>query len=615
MTNPPRIPAQLYIVPQVPVPEALKALGLEEVVAQTLSRFWPRPTDRINRYLAKEHKRLHKMAVHNPVAFWKRATFLISHSDAFLLAALRHVRPKWYEGDSFPRVIDWLWSAQRGRRAWKQARGLKTFRPIIASIQLKKPDGSSREISSPKVQARLLLYLWNYCLSMFLDRHIPDNFHGHRKGRGTPTAWADILTNMEQYDYIWEFDLKKFHDSMNHGTMFEALLKAGVPFKTAKDIINLCRAQTVLRDAEVIAQRKADPPVDPPDAEVWPIWDQLPNEEHAKYMQFRGSPQGVATSAILATWTLVHLGISKDPDFHLVSYADDGLIMSDSPFIDVWFEDALDSKNSGVFLNPTKCKWVKRAGLWEEDLQFLGLRLAADEGRVYASSRSGRNKGLYFNVGDDWLSWVKKVDLKDLVTKQSPGEAGYTTAAELDASGALTLNRLQNLPIAIARLFWAGEIHEAFSDTSPPWPGFETQALKVLFKEMFAQKIVKDRGFPLESSSFFWLILVNAMRALHGQEQARDPWTIYYKRMKNPKGGPPPPKVDTDDRRDIIHEYWTDPETGQTKLMGIADGKPAAGLRLEWPFPDSYKRNWIRERVPSFKVQYRDKWASVARAT
>lgn len=610
------------MVPVVPVPDVLKSLGLESIALSAMRTIWPKNScSKVNRYLAREQARLAKMAIHNPVAFWKRASFLISHSDAFLFAALRHVRPKWYEGDSFLRVIDWLRSAARGRQAWKSRRGLKSYHPIIAALELDKPDGSKRVISSPKVQGRLLLFLWNHFLGSFLEPRLPSNFHGHRKGYGVSSAWEDVLEAMNRYDNIWEFDLVKFHDSISQATILESLLQTGMPIKVAKDILNLCRAQTILDCAEVKRLRvKQETALDP--GEVY--LDSGPAEGNAKFMQIRGTPQGVATSGIIATWALYHIGLTTDPAYHYVGYADDGLVMSNNPDPDEWMRRTLNSPVTGISVQEAKCRWLKKDGEWLSDLQFLGLRYDPQQKRVYASSKKGLNEGLYFSVGDDWLAWMSRIDVKDLEIKESPRRKGEISPE--DKLTALSPDRLRNLPVAIARLFWPGEMLEAFSDDLPPWPFLQRDALKVLFRGMY-EPSGPYQGTN-EESSFFWHLLLTAFSHLTDKDEAREPHTRYYPRNERACWAP-----DLLAQRGVIYLYRVDPQTGKT-TMGLDIPKARPGVRGTWgskymldyreqvakspltlPRQDFYRCNWVTYRAPVLILPYRDKWATVARAT
>lgn len=607
--GPLRVPGGTFTLSatNAPIPEALASLGLESTIRESLnSRLWSHSVERVNRYLVREHKRLQKMALLDPVAFWKRATFLVAHSDAFLLASLQHVRPKWYEGDSFTRVIDWLWSAQRARLSWRNSRGVKRFRPIIASMELDKPDGTKREISSPKVQARLLIYLWNYFLAIFCK--MPENFHGHRKGKGVPTAWADILRLMDEKAYIWEYDLRKFHDSISQGLILEALLKRGVPKHTALYIIDLCRAQTVLDNEETRRRREIDNLL--LDEDERPPWDSGPKSGFSKYVEARGTPQGTSTSSLLGMIALDHLGVARNPDYHVVCYADDGLVFSDAGDPHEWFKKTINGPKSGVFLNEGKSGWVKWNGRWMKDLKFLGLRLNPQERRVYASSRSGRNEGLYFEVGADWLNWIKKVNLHDLViTKQSPGRV--TTA---DEENRLSRDRLRNLPVAIARLFWPGEIYEAFVGGSPPWPEFDKGSLKVMLRDQFAPGMTRDN-----EGSLYWDMLLNSFTLLtstHG-EQVREPHTKYYPRNEELWAG-----ADWAKERGIFYLFLVERD-GSTQLTIGGNREKQEYIRkwrresaLSWPIMDYYKRNWVNYKATPFRFRggNRDKWATAVGA-
>jgi retron-type reverse transcriptase len=51
------------------------------------------------------------------------------------------------------------------------------------------------------------------------EKHIGEHQHGFVPGRGTMTAWMDILKNVLNSKFIYETDLKGFFDNISTATI------------------------------------------------------------------------------------------------------------------------------------------------------------------------------------------------------------------------------------------------------------------------------------------------------------------------------------------------------------------------------------------------------------
>lgn len=71
---------------------------------------------------------------------------------------------------------------------------------------------------------------------MFILPGISDSQHGFQPGKGTMTAWREIISKVINSPDIYEFDLEKFFDQVNLNTILRRLGKLGAP-KTLRGYI------------------------------------------------------------------------------------------------------------------------------------------------------------------------------------------------------------------------------------------------------------------------------------------------------------------------------------------------------------------------------------------
>ena len=63
-----------------------------------------------------------------------------------------------------------------------------------------------------------------HILQLWFCDYIPFNQHGFQPGKGTGTAWSDLLTKVLPSANIYEFDLSKFFDSVNLDYLLRLLI-------------------------------------------------------------------------------------------------------------------------------------------------------------------------------------------------------------------------------------------------------------------------------------------------------------------------------------------------------------------------------------------------------
>jgi hypothetical protein len=76
--------------------------------------------------------------------------------------------------------------------------------------------------------------MYNNFLSIFLEDKILDSQHGFVSGRGTMTAWKELLPILEKFDFVLEYDLKNYFEEIVLKSVNFILHDYGVP----KDEVN-----------------------------------------------------------------------------------------------------------------------------------------------------------------------------------------------------------------------------------------------------------------------------------------------------------------------------------------------------------------------------------------
>jgi len=350
----------------------------------------------INRFALRQIKRLRAA---DDKTFWRMVGHLLKRSNVFFMLALYHVYPRWHRDLRFWEVIN---LHRKFRKISKDPQQIDYKR-----VYIPKANGKWRPLGVPKPEWRLYLHLLNQFLVLRFNDRISDNQHGFRPGRGTLTAWKEILLNHSRYRYIYEMDYKKFFDSLNQSMISETLLlhyKVPREWWTLIEKLNMSQPSLPnIRQMEEkdIENNKILIKQGIRDSYVW-LNEKWKKVGFAGNHTLYGIPQGAPTSPFLSILLLDYV-TKKDaayPDTKWVRYADDVIVMMNEP-IDL-VNDQPDDNDAPLFLKRTvlermksagieyakeKCDWVKWDGKWLKPLKFLGLEF--DGQTLKAKTRKG----------------------------------------------------------------------------------------------------------------------------------------------------------------------------------------------------------------------------------
>lgn len=108
-----------------------------------------------------------------------------------------------------------------------------------------KKDGGVRYLGIPETYWRLYLHGLQLYLQVRLSPYVHHLQHGFQKGKGIISAWWQILSEVLRSPDIYEFDLKKYFDSINLEYISTILTSMKIPVPLVELIINWTRTPAI----------------------------------------------------------------------------------------------------------------------------------------------------------------------------------------------------------------------------------------------------------------------------------------------------------------------------------------------------------------------------------
>lgn len=197
---------------------------------------------KMNRYLYYSYHRL-LMNRGNP-KYWGIAINLIRNSNVYMISCLHSVNRTFYmdkDLEDTHRLIKRLHAMRANFFLSKTLRfaeehPLKAMSHYIKFVRvyIPKTANSHRPLGVPTFAWRVYQKMWLLPLMGHTQQSIPNNFHGYLPGRGTNTAWKEILRNVIHRPNIYEVDFKGFFPSIPTDELSYFLLRSGLPLPVAK---------------------------------------------------------------------------------------------------------------------------------------------------------------------------------------------------------------------------------------------------------------------------------------------------------------------------------------------------------------------------------------------
>lgn len=267
----------------------------------------PNRNGRINRYLIYMTSKLLSLKS-NPILFWKYAYQFISRSNSLLLSSLWSVDKNVYRTLPAGKLVRLL-------RKIHILRGRKFTLPPSVKMEFHRtyiPKGVDqvRPLGVPGLAWRVYLNMLLQPLTLFIT--IKPSQHGFVHGRGTMSAWKEILRNVRQSPDIYEIDLKQCFPSISLPLLRMILCKTHeMPESVARFYTSMNYSIPAINGAWInenqfrTLEKAAEEKLVLDEVEVRDFWPHIVDHNTMSYPYEMPDP-------ILGTEDLVPTGIEKD---------------------------------------------------------------------------------------------------------------------------------------------------------------------------------------------------------------------------------------------------------------------------------------------------------------
>lgn len=383
--------------------------------------------DRANRYMEHQILRIRKaIGDENPQLAWVIAVSCIERSISFRASAMNYVLRGWFF--KIP-----LWELTKIVRRVETIVRQKYTKMDFHRVYIPKANGKIRPLGVPTKEWRVVLHMINNMNQILTEKHIGEHQHGFVPGRGTMTAWMDILKNVINSKYIYETDLKGFFDNISTATInkfsgdfdiapilkmwmfkinqskpkFPKMLKMDESRFNVKNTPTFNRNDWLFAD-EMQRQNFEERPTK--HVFKYLMWwqNQFPKvigQEKTHSLEWEnwgigpgGVPQGAPTSPYLSILPLGEMYLNQQ---NHVNYADDQIFYGEEEF------EIKDNPTKGIIHNESKCGWIKKDGVWLSNLRFLGLEYDYREDNLKTATRSGDKKT---SIPERLMELIKEVN-------------------------------------------------------------------------------------------------------------------------------------------------------------------------------------------------------------
>lgn len=165
----------------------------------------------------------------DPELFWKMAFVLARRSPVISALMITELEPNWHR---FMNLKELHLLISKYRKFWRETPYQLDYKRVYIPKTIDpatKIVTKVRPLGVPKLVWRAYLHSWNQFLMIFLRNRIPLQQHGFYSGRGTKTAWEQVLKDVKSHKNIYEFDIKGFFPSVNVASVMNKLEEYGTP--------------------------------------------------------------------------------------------------------------------------------------------------------------------------------------------------------------------------------------------------------------------------------------------------------------------------------------------------------------------------------------------------
>lgn len=185
--------------------------------------------------------------VYRPEEFWQFAQMIARRSSVFKSMMFREVLPRFHRECNMKELYLLM---NHYNLYWETLPVALKYRRVYIP-KAKDPETNKtikwRPLGVPTVAWRIYLHSWQQFLMIFLRDRISQHQHGFYKGRGTKTAWEEVLSKVIHAPDIIEFDLKGFFPSVDVRESITLLEKEyGLPSNLGANLLWMGQSPAVL---------------------------------------------------------------------------------------------------------------------------------------------------------------------------------------------------------------------------------------------------------------------------------------------------------------------------------------------------------------------------------
>lgn len=204
-----------------------------------------------NRYLFKQYKNMLRAREAGDMQEFWRIGMRLMKSKTYRLSAFNYVLHNWHRELSMKETLK-IW--KRVESLVKEGANGATeidYRRVYIPKQVA---GEWRPLGVPTKAWRVYLHMLNN-LIVWSRINKEGSQHAYQPQRGVHTAWAEILREQDKWDYIYEFDLRKFFDNVRLEYIFQRQVKShNYPRSIAAHFRKLNRSIVKLTSKDLISE-------------------------------------------------------------------------------------------------------------------------------------------------------------------------------------------------------------------------------------------------------------------------------------------------------------------------------------------------------------------------
>jgi hypothetical protein len=320
-------------------------------------------------------------------------------------------------------------------------------------VYIPKPGDKWRPLGVPTDEWRIALHMLNNMIVLWFEDEMLPTQHAYLPGKGTKTAWQQIILEVIKAKNIYETDLKGFFDNISVFKINQILKQANISLDLRIWIYNMSKSLPRFPKDKKLSEKRfgwlrLHDPINIREEFICPekgyivtpfralgskkwyedMVQELLNDEIIPKMDFEkmndeewknwlksvseqdllsdyflgfanrrasapgGVPQGSPLSPFLAILAIrTYLSQQKH-----VNYADDQIFYGDETFT------IRDFPQEGIIHNNEKSGWIKKDGVWLKELKFLGLIYNPWTEELRSETRSSRTARIENSLIELW---------------------------------------------------------------------------------------------------------------------------------------------------------------------------------------------------------------------